>query len=100
MVPSQMNLSAVLLVVLLLLLPIVMEAGESAFVGKDVCGDEHLSGNYKGVCIGLIHDAKCNRVCIDESSDNSGGECDIFQCWCITRCTFESEAVASAPIPT
>ncbi|CAD6335819.1 unnamed protein product [Miscanthus lutarioriparius] len=96
MVPSQMNLSAVLLVVLLL--PVVMEAGESVFVGKDHCGDEHQSGNYKGICIGLIHDAACNRVCVDESSDNSGGVCDFLQCWCITRCTSETEAVASAPI--
>ncbi|KAF7098178.1 hypothetical protein CFC21_099938 [Triticum aestivum] len=96
MVPSQMNLSAVLLVVLLL--PIVMEAGESAFAGKYHCSDEHQSGNYKGICIGLIHDHACNRVCVHESSDNSGGECDFLQCWCITRCTSESEAVASAPI--
>ena len=71
---------------------------ESASVGKYHCGDKHESGNYKGICIGLIHDAACNRVCIDESSDNSGGICDFLQCWCITRCTSETEAVASAPI--
>jgi hypothetical protein len=71
---------------------------ESASVGKYHCGDKHLSSNYKGICIGLIHDAACNRVCADESSDNSGGICDFLQCWCITKCTSETEVVASAPI--
>jgi len=58
----------------------------------------NMSGNYKGICIGLIHDAACSRVCVAESNDNSGGICDFLQCWCITRCTSETEAVASAPI--
>jgi hypothetical protein len=58
---------------------------ESASVGKYHCGNKHQSGNYKGIRIGLIHDAACNRVCVDESSDNSGGICDFLQCWCITR---------------
>ncbi|KAG0515587.1 hypothetical protein BDA96_10G291200 [Sorghum bicolor] len=96
MAPSQMNLSVVFLVVVLL--PVIMAASESASVGKYHCGDKHLSSNYKGICIGLIHDAACNRVCADESSDNSGGICDFLQCWCITKCTSETEVVASAPI--
>ncbi|KAJ1276435.1 hypothetical protein BS78_05G214100, partial [Paspalum vaginatum] len=95
------NLSAVLLLLLL------AAAGgtytrrihaESASVGVVLfpCSD-HLSGNYKGACFGLINDKDCNRVCLEESSDNVSGECNFFQCWCQTRCT--SETVAAAPIP-
>ncbi|KAG0515588.1 hypothetical protein BDA96_10G291300 [Sorghum bicolor] len=92
-----MNLSAVLLVVVLL--PVVMAARELASVGTYSCmkGD-HLSGSYKGVCIGLINDNKCNNVCIYESGYNSNGFCNFFQCWCHSHCTTEAEAVASAPI--
>ncbi|PVH34523.1 hypothetical protein PAHAL_8G237700 [Panicum hallii] len=97
MAPSQMNLSAVLLVVVLL--PVVMAAGEPASAGnKYAYCPEHLSGNYKGVCIGLINDAKCKRVCIEESSGNHGGSCNFFQCWCESLCTSEEAATASAPI--
>ncbi|PVH34524.1 hypothetical protein PAHAL_8G237800 [Panicum hallii] len=98
MAPSQMNLSAVLLVVVLLL-PVVMAAGESASAGKYVYCPEHLSGNYKGPCWGLINDAKCKRVCIEESSDNYDGFCDFIQCWCQGTCTSEEAATAGAPIP-
>ncbi|CAD6264779.1 unnamed protein product [Miscanthus lutarioriparius] len=92
MAPSQMNLSAVLLVVVLLL-PIIMAARESA----SSCA-EHLSNNYEGVCIGLIDDDTCNSVCIGERSDNFQGFCNLLQCWCKGRCTSETEAIASAPI--
>ncbi|KAG0515595.1 hypothetical protein BDA96_10G291900 [Sorghum bicolor] len=95
MAPSQMNLCVVLLVIVLL--PIVMAAGESPFIGKDPCHVE-LSANYKGVCIGLINDAACNSVCIGENSNNAKGYCNFFQCWCEIRCKSETEAVASSPI--
>nr|CAB3500688.1 unnamed protein product [Digitaria exilis] len=96
MAPSGRNLSVVHLLVVLLL--INMAAGESASVGGFGCNN-HLSGSFKGVCLGLIHDAACYHACIDESSDNIYGECDLLQCWCQTRCPFESVATASAPIP-
>ncbi|KAG0515594.1 hypothetical protein BDA96_10G291800 [Sorghum bicolor] len=95
MAPSQMNLSAIILVVVLL--PVVIAARESTSIGSFLC-PEHLSGNYKGICIGLIHDAACNRVCIEESSDNYEGFCNFFQCWCQPRCTSKTEVDASAPI--
>ncbi|KAG2621188.1 hypothetical protein PVAP13_3NG189200 [Panicum virgatum] len=76
-----------------------MAAGESMSAGKYVDCHEHLSGNYKGICVGLIHDAKCRRTCFDESSDNYDGFCNFFQCWCLSPCTSETEAAAaSAPI--
>ncbi|KAG0524450.1 hypothetical protein BDA96_07G212500 [Sorghum bicolor] len=59
---------------------------------------EHLSGSYQGICVGLINDNTCNNVCLDESSDNLQGFCNLLQCWCKGRCTTEIEAVASAPI--
>jgi hypothetical protein len=46
----------------------------------------------------LINDAKCKRVCIEESSGNHGGSCNFFQCWCESLCTSEEAATASAPI--
>ncbi|KAF8728810.1 hypothetical protein HU200_018090 [Digitaria exilis] len=70
---------------------------ESASVGGFGCNN-HLSSSYKGLCLGLIHDDACNHACLDESSDNISGECDVFQCWCQSRC-FESVAAATAPIP-
>ncbi|KAG2621187.1 hypothetical protein PVAP13_3NG189300 [Panicum virgatum] len=98
MAPSQMNLSAVLLLVVLLL-PVVMAAGESVSAGKFVDCHEHLSSNYKGICVGWIHDAKCKRTCLEESSDNYDGFCNFFQCWCQSTCTSETEAAAAASAP-
>ena len=62
---------------------------ESMSAGKYVDCHEHLSGNYEGICVGLIHDAKCRRTCFDESSDNYDGFCNFFQCWCLSPCTSE-----------
>ncbi|KAG0515626.1 hypothetical protein BDA96_10G294700 [Sorghum bicolor] len=93
-----MNLSAVLVIVFLRV--IVMAAGrESASVGK--YGVEHLSGNYKGICFKWIDDNACDKICLDESSDNFNGFCSNFQCWCLGTCTSETESaepVASAPV--
>ncbi|KAG2629716.1 hypothetical protein PVAP13_3KG447400 [Panicum virgatum] len=97
MAPSQMNLSAVLLVVVLVLLPVVMAAGESASVGQSICG-EHLSGSFKGICIGIIHGDACSNACMNESRDNFDGFCKSLQCWCENKCTSGTEAVASSPI--
>ncbi|RCV39528.1 hypothetical protein SETIT_8G231700v2 [Setaria italica] len=91
--------------VVLLLVAIATVAGrihgaESASVGDNLflC-NYHKSANYKGVCVGLIHDQACKRVCLEESSDNIAGECNFLMCWCHTRCTSETVAAASAPIP-
>ncbi|KAG2621189.1 hypothetical protein PVAP13_3NG189100 [Panicum virgatum] len=86
-----MNLSAVLLLL------IVMAACESASFGQSICG-EHLSGSFKGICISLIQGDACSAACMNESSDNFDGFCKFFQCWCENKCTFGTEAVASAPI--
>lgn len=68
---------------------------ESASVDGYPCG--HLSSNYKGLCLEWIHDNDCKRVCIDESSNNVGGHCDVFECWCDSICTTETVDAASAP---
>ncbi|RCV39522.1 hypothetical protein SETIT_8G231100v2 [Setaria italica] len=86
--------------VLILLVAIAAVAAESASDGDYnlfPCNN-HLSGNYKGACFGLIHDKACKRVCLDESSDNISGACDLLQCWCETRCTSETVATVSSPI--
>nr|TKW01340.1 hypothetical protein SEVIR_8G173300v2 [Setaria viridis] len=95
------NLSAVLLLVAIAAVWGRIHGPESASVGDNlfVCND-HQSANYKGVCIGLIHDKACKSVCLAESSDNISGGCNFFMCWCQTRCTSETvAAAASAPIP-
>ncbi|RCV39524.1 hypothetical protein SETIT_8G231300v2 [Setaria italica] len=87
--------------VLILFVAIAAVAEESASVGGYnlfPCYDTP-SANYKGLCIGLIHDKACKRVCLAESSANINGACELFKCWCSTRCTFETVAAASAPIP-
>ncbi|CAL4990583.1 unnamed protein product [Urochloa decumbens] len=95
MAHSRKNLSAILPLVVLLLVAIA--TGASASVGDyDLCNN-HLSANYKGPCWGWINDSACERVCKEESSNNSSGECYAFQCWCQSRCTSET-AAASAPI--
>nr|TKW01342.1 hypothetical protein SEVIR_8G173500v2 [Setaria viridis] len=94
------NLSAVLLLVAIAAVAGRIHAAESASVGGYnvfPCND-HLSANYKGLCIGLIHDKACKRVCLAESSDNISGACEFFECWCsTTKCTSETVATASAP---
>ncbi|RCV38690.1 hypothetical protein SETIT_8G163000v2 [Setaria italica] len=97
------NLSAVLI---LLVAIAAVAAGrihgeESASVGGFTffpC-NEYQSSNFKGVCFGLIHDQACKRVCLAENSNNISGECSVFMCWCSTKCTSETVAAASAPIP-
>ncbi|CAL4990566.1 unnamed protein product [Urochloa decumbens] len=102
MAPAGKNLSAVLLLAVLVLVAIA--AGESASVEDDICDNHHLSGNYKGVCFGFFNDADCKRVCLDESSDNYDGDCNFsLQCECYAYCTSSEivvvAAAASAPIP-
>nr|TKW02400.1 hypothetical protein SEVIR_8G241300v2 [Setaria viridis] len=97
------NLSAVLILLVAIAAVAVgsMEQSRSASVGGYIifpCS-EYQSSNYKGVCFGLIHDKACKGVCLAERSDNISGECSIFQCWCQTKCTSETVAAASAPIP-
>ncbi|KAF8658479.1 hypothetical protein HU200_058933 [Digitaria exilis] len=93
MAPSAKNAPVVFL--LLVVLPIIMAIGESAYIGDYSCG--HLSGNYKGLCIEWIHDNDCKRVCIDESNNNVGGHCHVFEYWCESICTTKTVAAASAP---
>jgi hypothetical protein len=57
--------------------------------------NEHLSGRYRGACWLLFNDDDCSRACKDESSDNVSGGCDLFQCWCYTKC--QSKIVAAPP---
>ncbi|PAN41810.1 hypothetical protein PAHAL_8G071100 [Panicum hallii] len=96
MAPSRKNLSAVFL---LLVITAAWMDVESASVGDYPC-TQHLSGNYKGACWSWINDDDCKRVCRGESSDNFDGFCAFFQCWCQTRCTSETVALAAnAPIP-
>ena len=90
MEPSRKNLSAVFLLLILITAACRMDAESAA------CS-HGLSGNYKGACWSWINDDDCKRVCVDESSDNNGGLCVYFQCWCQTGCTSEA-AAASAPI--
>ncbi|RCV39523.1 hypothetical protein SETIT_8G231200v2 [Setaria italica] len=94
------NLSAVLLLVAIAAVAGRIHAAESASVGDYnlfPCNNRyHLSYNYKGPCFAWIN--TCNRVCLDESSDNISGDCIALRCWCETRCTSETVAAASAPI--
>ncbi|RCV39526.1 hypothetical protein SETIT_8G231500v2 [Setaria italica] len=88
----------ILSAVLILLVAIAALAGRihAAESASDPCNG-HLSGNYKGLCLVLINDKECNRVCLEESSDNMSGSCGALQCWCSTGCTSETVAAASAP---
>ncbi|RCV39529.1 hypothetical protein SETIT_8G231800v2 [Setaria italica] len=94
------TLSAVVLLVAIAAVAGRIHAAESASIQQSrihaPCKD-HLSANYKGMCLATINDTECNRVCLAESSDNDFGGCGLFQCWCQTRCTSETVAAASAP---
>ncbi|CAL4982700.1 unnamed protein product [Urochloa decumbens] len=97
MAPAGKNLSAVLLLAVL----VAIAAGESASVQDDYCDDHHLSGNYKGVCFGVFNDADCKRVCLDESSDNYDGVCDFnLQCSCYSYCPSSGTVATAASAPT
>ena len=99
MAPSLKNLSAAVFLLLVVTAAARMDAESSASVIGDYSCGHHLSGNYKGACWLWINDDDCKRVCVDESSDNNGGLCVYFQCWCQTGCTSETvAAAASAPI--
>ncbi|KAG2606827.1 hypothetical protein PVAP13_4NG163200 [Panicum virgatum] len=96
MAPSANNSNGVFAVVILLL--VIMAAGDGIHAESASAGDDdHLSGNYEGVCVGLNNDDDCGHVCVDESSDNVGGHYLLLQCWCQSRCTTETVAAASAP---
>ncbi|CAL4990632.1 unnamed protein product [Urochloa decumbens] len=59
----------------------------------------HLSGSYSGLCYAPFSDNNCRTACINESSDNYTGKCDLFRCWCYTYCDFSIVApAAGAPI--
>ncbi|RCV38442.1 hypothetical protein SETIT_8G142700v2 [Setaria italica] len=75
------NLSAVLLLVAIAAVAGRIHAAESASVDHRPCKD-HLSANYKGLCLAMINNNECDRVCLDESSDNMFGSCGFLQCWC------------------
>ncbi|RCV39520.1 hypothetical protein SETIT_8G230900v2 [Setaria italica] len=95
------NLSAVLLLVAIAAVAGLIHGAESASVGGYTllpCS-QYPSSNYKGACVSLFNDKACRRVCLAESSEYKSGECSIFQCWCQTKCTSETVAAASAPIP-
>ncbi|CAL4982752.1 unnamed protein product [Urochloa decumbens] len=78
---KKKNLSAAAAAVLLL---VILTAESSEGFG-DGCND-HLSGSYRGACWPLFNDNDCGRACINESSDNLSGSCDLLQCWCHTKC--------------
>ncbi|CAL4990629.1 unnamed protein product [Urochloa decumbens] len=94
MEPSLRKNLSVAGVAVVLLIILTAESSQS-FV--DRC-NEHLSGSYSGVCFGLIHDGACYKACIDESSDNISGNCNLFKCWCYTSCDTKIVAPAGAPI--
>ncbi|KAJ1256946.1 hypothetical protein BS78_K260500 [Paspalum vaginatum] len=89
MAPSQRNLYAVLLLV-------IMAATESSLSAGEGC-NRHLSGSYKGPCF-YFNDGECNTACVTESSDNESGSCVVYECWCYTRCHSKTVAPASTPI--
>ncbi|CAL4992170.1 unnamed protein product [Urochloa decumbens] len=106
MAPSRLNLSAVLLVVVVIVMASARESVSAPAAGTDIYDDcpSHLSANFKGAC--FFNEASCQRTCIFESSFNFGGFCDWFQCYCQTRCSssrshqeaLAAAAAASAPI--
>jgi hypothetical protein len=79
------------------------ESGAASVGESDGICDDHLSGNYKGVCWGYWSNDNCNNVCITESSDNISGSCKLYKCWCKPRCASSeiigggAAAAASAP---
>ncbi|KAG0532130.1 hypothetical protein BDA96_04G082000 [Sorghum bicolor] len=93
MAPSKKNLSAIMLLIVIVAAVCSMPACTQSCPNLPLCG--HLSGNYHGPCIG---DDGCSDVCKDESFDNFCGACDWFKCYCYTACSSEIVAVASAPI--
>ncbi|RCV39525.1 hypothetical protein SETIT_8G231400v2 [Setaria italica] len=94
------TLSAVLLLVAIAAVGGRIHGAESPSVGDYRGCNDHPSSNYKGACFIPFNDIACKRVCLDESSDNISGYCYVFLCWCQTRCTSETVAAASAPIPS
>ncbi|CAL4990634.1 unnamed protein product [Urochloa decumbens] len=94
MEPSpRKNLSAAAAAVLLL--AILTAESSKSFV--DGC-NEHLTGSYGGACWPFFNDDDCSIACIDESSDNISGICELFQCWCDTECHSKIVAPARTPI--
>ncbi|CAL4990521.1 unnamed protein product [Urochloa decumbens] len=77
------NLFAGTAIVLLL---IVILTAEMASVAGDINTCKHLSGSFRGWCLNNDH---CIDTCVNESSDNFGGECLDFipRCYCIANCS-------------
>ncbi|CAN6294445.1 unnamed protein product [Urochloa humidicola] len=75
---SQRNLSAAVVVVVLLVM-----AAEMALVQAGECLSK--STTFEGWC---LDSDLCNDKCLEESNAYSGGKCRgiRFTCWCITPC--------------
>ncbi|KAF8720901.1 hypothetical protein HU200_023303 [Digitaria exilis] len=80
MAPSRKNHCAVLILL------VIMASGgfhaEMASIGVYACQPRRPSGRFPVVCLPIVYDWPCHQICIEESSDNTGGYCDNFKCIC------------------